>query len=61
MYNSELQKTRHYGIDLIKIISMYMVIGVHIYMQGGVLAAEDYGSAGYYCSSYIYTLLLIVL
>ena len=35
-----------------------MVIGVHIYMQGGVLAAEDYGSAGYYCSSYIYTLFL---
>lgn len=58
MYNSELQKTRHYGIDLIKIISMYMVIGGHIYMQGGVLAAEEYGSAGYYCSSYIYTLFL---
>ena len=57
MIKSE-DKKRHYGIDLIKIISMYMVIGVHIYMQGGVLAAEEYGSVGYYTSSYVYTLFL---
>lgn len=58
MDNLIQKKPRNYGIDLLKMLSMFLVVCVHIYMQGGVLSAEQYGSPGYYCSSYIYTLAL---
>lgn len=50
------KKSRNYGIDLVKILSMFLVICGHINMQGGVISAEQYGSVGYYCTSYFYTL-----
>lgn len=49
---------RNIGIDLLKMISMLLVICTHIYMQGGVLYAEKYGTVGYYVSSFAYSMSL---
>lgn len=54
---NEINK-RNIGIDLLKMISMLLVICTHIYMQGGVLYAEKYGTAGYYISSFAYSISL---
>ena len=54
---NEIRK-RNIGIDLLKMVSMLLVICTHIYMQGGVLYAEKYGTSGYYVASFIYSLLL---
>lgn len=49
---------RNIGIDLLKMVSMLLVICTHIYMQGGVLYAEKYGTVGYYVSSFAYSISL---
>ena len=54
---SEISK-RNIGIDLLKMISMLLVICTHIYMQGGVLYAEEYGTADYYISFFAYSISL---
>lgn len=54
---NEISK-RNIGIDLLKMISMLLVICTHIYMQGGVLYAEKYGTAGYYITSFAYSISL---
>lgn len=35
------KRERNYGIDLLRIVSMYMVLILHILGKGGVLSAED--------------------
>lgn len=40
--------TRNYGIDTLRIVSMLMIVAVHIFTQGGVLAAAEEGSANWY-------------
>lgn len=40
--------TRNYGVDTLRIVSMLMIVAVHIFTQGGVLAAAERGSAGWY-------------
>ncbi len=41
---------RNYGVDTLRIISMLMIVTVHIFTQGGVLAAAEQGSAGWYAA-----------
>ena len=40
--------TRNYGVDTLRIVSMLMIVAVHIFTQGGVLASAEQGSAGWY-------------
>ncbi|MDR1131648.1 MAG: acyltransferase [Oscillospiraceae bacterium] len=40
-------KTREYGVDLLKSVSMFMVVILHILGTGGVLTAAEHGSAAY--------------
>lgn len=40
--------TRNYGVDTLRILSMLMIVAVHIFTQGGVLAAAEPGSANWY-------------
>lgn len=40
-------KERNYGIDLLRLVLMYMVCMLHTLKQGGILEACDPGSAGY--------------
>lgn len=41
--------TRKYGIDLLKSVSMLMIVTLHILGAGGLLNAVQVGSAEYYC------------
>ncbi len=60
-------KERHFGIDLLRIISMYMVVTLHILGYGGILASLPAESLGFkvawlleiaaYCSVNCYALL----
>ena len=58
MKEKENKKEHNIGIDLLKMLAMLFVVCVHIYMQGGVLYAEQYGTVGYYLSSFVYTIVL---
>lgn len=40
-------KSRNYGIDFLRIISMFMVVILHILGQGGILKASEFMSANY--------------
>ncbi len=42
-----MEKTRNYGIDLLRIVSMYMVVILHILKQGGILENLPMLSARY--------------
>lgn len=48
MKEIENKKEHNIGIDLLKMLAMLFVVCVHIYMQGGVLYAEQYGTVGYH-------------
>lgn len=41
---------RNYGIDLLRIISMTMIVTLHVLRQGGILYAAKEGSAQYYAA-----------
>lgn len=41
------ENKRNYGIDLLRIISMFMICVLHILGQGGVLGAVGYGTMQY--------------
>jgi len=43
-------KTRNYGIDLLRMVSMFMVIILHMMGNGGILAAVAPGSAHYWAA-----------
>lgn len=40
--------SRNYGIDLLRIVSMYLVVILHVLKQGGILDAAKYGSVQYH-------------
>ena len=42
------QTGRNYGVDTLRIVSMLMIVAVHIFTQGGVLAAAEQGSLNWY-------------
>ncbi len=46
--NTAVLSVRNYGVDTLRIVSMLMIVVVHIFTQGGVLAAAEEGSAGWY-------------
>ena len=50
---------RSYGVDTLRIVSMLMIAAVHIFTQGGVLAASAEGSAGWY-AAWILRIFMIV-
>lgn len=37
--NNEIKKDRNYGIDLLRLISMFMVVILHVLGNGGILAS----------------------
>ncbi len=45
---TSIRTERNYGIDILKIISIFMVIILHVLGQGGVLNACEVGSTQYY-------------
>ena len=45
-----MAKTRNYGIDLLRMVSMFMVIILHMMGNGGILAAAAPGSAHYWAA-----------
>ncbi len=40
-------RERHYGIDLFRLVSMLMVVGLHVLLQGGILKAAEGVSGNY--------------
>lgn len=42
-----IEKSRNYGIDLLRILCMYMVVILHILGQGGILEASPKGSVNW--------------
>ncbi len=44
---------RYYGIDFLKMLSMFMVVVLHILGQGGVLKAVSFGSAQFYIAWFL--------
>ena len=45
-----MAKTRNYGIDLLRMVSMFLVIILHMMGNGGILAAAAPGSAIYWAA-----------
>lgn len=45
-----MAKTRNYGIDLLRMVSMFMVIILHMMGNGGILTAAAPGSAHYWAA-----------
>ena len=45
---SKLAQERHYGLDLLRILSMYMIVVLHLIGQGGVRSAVARDSVNYY-------------
>ena len=43
-----MQKERNYGIDLLRLLLMFMVCILHVLGYGGVLKACDEGTTNYY-------------
>lgn len=44
---------RNYGIDLLRIISMIMIVTLHVLRQGGILSAAEDGSGSYKAAWFI--------
>lgn len=38
--NSEI-KERNYGIDLLRIVTMFMIVNLHVFWYGGILRSEN--------------------
>ena len=45
--NTVIVSSRNYGIDLLRIISMIMVVVLHVLRHGGVIEGTDPLSANY--------------
>ena len=45
--NSNMMSQRNYGIDLLRMVAMYMIVVLHVLKQGGILAATKETSACY--------------
>lgn len=48
MKNETLKTSRNYGVDALRVVSMLMIVAVHIFTQGGVLAAAETAGANRY-------------
>ena len=44
---------RNYGLDLLRLVSMLLIVTLHLMRRGGVMAALDVGSARYWVCSVI--------
>ena len=55
MGNVKLKPGRNYGIDFLRILSMFFVLLLHILNQGGVIASSEKLSLGYNLSWFIET------
>lgn len=44
---------RNYGIDLLRLVSMFYIVALHILLQGGAMYATTIGSATYYTAHYL--------
>ena len=55
MGNVNLKPGRNYGIDFLRILSMFFVLLLHILNQGGVIASSEKLSLGYNLSWFIET------
>lgn len=56
---STLQKTkteRNLGIDLLRCVTMFAIVFIHLCVQGGFFATVGYSTVGYYCVLPIYML-----
>lgn len=56
---STLQKTkteRNVGIDLLRCVTMFAIVFIHLCAQGGFFSAVGYGTVGYYCVLPVYML-----
>lgn len=49
--SNSLSAERCYGVDVLKTLSMYMVVVLHILGQGGVLAAADANDTAYWMAT----------
>ncbi len=53
---SSVRTERNYGIDILKNISIFMVVVLHVFGRGGLLKACETGSAQYYISWFMESL-----
>ena len=44
-----IQNERNYGIDSLRIVSMFMIVMLHVLGAGGILSLSAYGTSRYYC------------
>ncbi len=44
---------RNYGIDLLRLVSMFYIVALHILLQGGAMYATTIGSTTYYTAHYL--------
>lgn len=51
-----MPEKRDHGLDLLRIISMLMVVTLHFYNHGGVLNTLTQGTANWYFGRLIYAL-----
>jgi len=49
-------KKRNYGIDILRLISMFFIITLHTLYHGNVTAVSEAGSANYYISNLLITI-----
>ncbi len=45
---SQQKEDRNYGVDLLKIVSMFMVVVLHVFGQGGILSKLGNGTLNWY-------------
>ena len=55
MENSNAQTSRNYGIDLLRILAMYMVVVLHVLGCGGILETCERFSLNYYVAWFLET------
>lgn len=48
-----MQNKRIYGIEIARIVSMYMIVMLHCLNMGGILNNTDFGSVNYYLAYFI--------
>lgn len=52
-------QARNHGVDTLRVVSMLMIVALHVFGHGGVLAALEAGSAGWYSAWVVYICLMI--
>ena len=49
------EKKRNYGIDLLRMLSMFMIVNLHVLGQGGAMVRIVGDEAGYYAAWFLET------